>query len=66
MAKAHYPSDIKFGKKLATALFNYLVDKNLIKGNLNENNDRLTSRRLLYIADDYINNLNPRDVCMYL
>ena len=65
MAKAHYPSDIKFGKKLATALFNYLVDKNLIKGNLNENNDRLTSRRLLYIADDYINNLNPRDVCMY-
>jgi hypothetical protein len=65
MAKAHYPSDIKFGKKLATALFNYLVNNNLIKGNINENNDKLTGRRLLYIADYYINNLNPRDVCMY-
>jgi hypothetical protein len=64
MAKAHYPSDIKFGKKLATALFNYLVNNNLIKGNINENNDKLTGRRLLYIADEYLeDNLNPKDVC---
>jgi len=30
MAKAHYPSDIKFGEKLARSLFNYLKDSNLI------------------------------------
>lgn len=30
MAKAHYPSDIKFGEKLARSLFNYLKDNNLI------------------------------------
>jgi hypothetical protein len=30
MAKAHYPSDIKFGEKLAKSLFNYLKDSNLI------------------------------------
>ncbi len=66
MAKAHYPSDIKFGKKLATALFNYLVNNNLIKENINENDDRLTGRRLLYIADEYLeDNLNPKDVCDY-
>ena len=66
MAKAHYPSDIKFGKKLATALFNYLVNNNLIKGNINENNDKLTGRRLLYIADEYLeDNLDPKYVCNY-
>ena len=66
MAKAHYPSDIKFGKKLATTLFNYLVNNNLIKGNINENNDKLTGRRLLYIADEYLeDNLDPKDVCNY-
>lgn len=30
MAKAHYPSDIKFGEKLAKSLFTYLNDNNLI------------------------------------
>jgi hypothetical protein len=30
MAKAHYPSDIKFGEKLAKYLFNHLKDSNLI------------------------------------
>jgi hypothetical protein len=30
MARAHYPSDIKFGEKLAKSLFNYLKDNNLI------------------------------------
>ena len=30
MAKAHYPSDIKFGEKLAKSMFNYLIDNNLI------------------------------------
>ena len=30
MAKAHYPSDIKFGEKLAKSLFIYLKDNNLI------------------------------------
>jgi len=30
MAKAHYPSDIKFGEKLAKSLFNYLKDNNLL------------------------------------
>jgi len=30
MAKAHYPSDIKFGEKLAKSLFNYLKDNDLI------------------------------------
>ena len=30
MAKAHYPSDIKFGKKLAKSLFTYLKTNNLI------------------------------------
>lgn len=29
MAKAHYPSDIKFGEKLAKSLFNYLKDNDL-------------------------------------
>lgn len=31
MAKAHYPSDIKFGKKIAFSLFNYLLSEDLIK-----------------------------------
>lgn len=31
MAKAHYPSDIKFGKSLAKSLYEYLKTKNLIK-----------------------------------
>ena len=30
MAKAHYPSDIKFGEKLAKSLFKYLKENNLI------------------------------------
>jgi hypothetical protein len=30
MAKAHYPSDIKFGEKLAKYLFKYLKDNNLL------------------------------------
>ena len=30
MAKAHYPSDIKMGKKLAKSMFEYLNDKDLI------------------------------------
>jgi hypothetical protein len=30
MAKAHYPSDIKFGEKLAKSLFIYLKNNNLI------------------------------------
>ena len=30
MAKAHYPSDIKMGKKLAKSMFEYLIDKDLI------------------------------------
>jgi hypothetical protein len=29
MAKAHYPSDIEFGEKLAKSLFNYLKDNDL-------------------------------------
>lgn len=31
MAKAHYPSDIKFGKKIAFSLFNYLISEDLIR-----------------------------------
>ena len=31
MAKAHYPSDIEFGKKLAKSMFDYLKDNNLIQ-----------------------------------
>ena len=31
MAKAHYPSDIKFGEKLAKSLFDYLKNNNLIR-----------------------------------
>ena len=30
MARAHYPSDIKFGEKLSKSLFNYLKDNDLI------------------------------------
>jgi hypothetical protein len=30
MARAHYPSDIKFGEKLAKSLFSYLKDNDLI------------------------------------
>lgn len=30
MAKAHYPSDIKFGEKLAKSLFDYLKDGDLV------------------------------------
>jgi hypothetical protein len=30
MAKAHYPSDIEFGKKLAKSMFEYLKDNDLI------------------------------------
>jgi hypothetical protein len=30
MAKAHYPSDIKFGKKLAKSMFKHLKDNDLI------------------------------------
>jgi hypothetical protein len=36
MAKAHYPSDIKFGEKLAKSMFKYLKDNNLIKNSLKE------------------------------
>ena len=36
MAKAHYPSDIKFGEKLAKSMFKYLKDNNLIKSDLKE------------------------------
>jgi hypothetical protein len=31
MAKAHYPSDIEFGKKLAKNMFDYLKDSDLIQ-----------------------------------
>lgn len=41
MAKVHYPSDIKFGEKLAKELFNYLNDNNEIKGNLRESIRRI-------------------------
>jgi hypothetical protein len=35
--------------------------------NINEGVDKTTSRRLLYIADEYLeDNLNPKDVCDYL
>jgi hypothetical protein len=30
MANVHYPSDIKFGEKLAKSLFNHLKNNNLI------------------------------------
>jgi hypothetical protein len=30
MAKAHYPSDIKAGKKLAKSMFEYLNDNDLL------------------------------------
>lgn len=30
MANAHYPSDIKFGEKLANSLYKYLLENNLI------------------------------------
>jgi hypothetical protein len=30
MAKAHYPSDIKFGEKLSKSLFDYLKKEKLI------------------------------------
>jgi len=30
MAKAHYPSDIEFGKKLENSMFEYLKDNDLI------------------------------------
>jgi hypothetical protein len=30
MAKAHYPSDISFGKKLAKELFNFLKNQDVI------------------------------------
>ena len=33
MAKAHYPSDIRFGKKLAKSLYDYLKNNNLINKN---------------------------------
>ena len=34
--------------------------------NINENDDRLTGRRLLYIADEYLeDNLNPKYVCRH-
>jgi len=33
MAKAHYPSDITFGKKLAKSLYDYLKNNNLINKN---------------------------------
>ena len=36
MAKAHYPSDIKFGEKLAKSMFEYLKDNNHIKDSLKE------------------------------
>jgi hypothetical protein len=36
MAKAHYPSDINFGEKLAKSMFKYLKDNNLIKSDLKE------------------------------
>ena len=41
MAKAHYPSDIKFGEKLAKSLFKYLKDNNLIKNELKESIRRI-------------------------
>jgi acid phosphatase (class A) len=31
MARAHYPSDIEFGKKLAKSMFDYLKDNDLIQ-----------------------------------
>ena len=30
MAKAHYPSDIRFGEKLAKSMFDYLKNNDLI------------------------------------
>jgi hypothetical protein len=55
MAKAHYPSDIKFGEKLAKAMFEYLKDNNLIKNSLKE-----SIRRVLKEETEYSNTFKRR------
>lgn len=46
MAKAHYPSDIKFGEKLAKSMFKYLKDNNLIKSDLKESIRKILKEEL--------------------
>jgi hypothetical protein len=36
-----------------------------VEPNLNESFDKLRARRFMHIANDYFNNLNPKDVCDY-
>lgn len=69
MAKAHYPSDIKFGEKLAKSMFKYLKDNNLIKSNLKESIRKILKeeskkiefsnlfKRKLYVVDQVIDNV---------
>lgn len=69
MAKAHYPSDIKFGEKLAKSMFKYLKDNNLIKSDLKESIRRIlkeesdkikvsnTFKRNMFIVDQLVDKL---------
>jgi len=69
MAKAHYPSDIKFGERLAKSMFEYLKDNNLIKDNLKESIRKILKeeskkiefsnlfKRKLYVVDQVIDNV---------
>ena len=69
MAKAHYPSDIKFGEKLAKSMFKYLKDNNLIKSDLKESIRRILKeetnkivvsnrfKRKMSVVDQLINTL---------
>jgi len=69
MAKAHYPSDIKFGEKLGKSMFKYLKDNNLIKNNLKESIRKILKeeskkiefsnlfKRKLYVVDQVIDNV---------
>jgi len=56
MAKAHYPSDIKFGEKLAKSMFEYLKDNNLIKNSLKE-----SIRKVLKEETEYSNKFKRRN-----
>jgi hypothetical protein len=47
MAKAHYPSDIKFGEKLAKSMFEYLKDNNHIKDSLKETIKRVLDETIV-------------------
>ena len=69
MAKAHYPSDIRFGEKLAKSMFKYLKDNNLIKSDLKESIRRILKeetnkivvstrfKRKMSVVDQLINTL---------